>query len=91
MTLFVWNEEAEVRKARQDQVDPRLQELHELVVADRLAQVNLEKETEDMWHMSECEKYGYTYGCNLKCPVLLRGCCDIEGEVMRELGVETNT
>ena len=88
MTLFVWNEEAEVRKARQDQVDTRLQELHELVVADRLAQVNLEKETEDMRYMSECEKYGYNDGCNLNCPVLLRGCCDIEGEVMRELGVD---
>lgn len=88
MTLSVWNGESEVRKAQQDQVNARLQELHELAVADRLAQVNLEKETEDMRYMSECGKYGYNDGCNLNCPVLLRGCCDIEGEVMRELGVE---
>ena len=65
-----------------------IQELRELVRADYLAQINLDKETEDMRYMSECDKYGYTYGCTLECPVLSRGDCDIKDEVMRELGVE---
>ena len=42
---------------------------------DRMAQINLEEETEDMRYMTECEKYGYTYGCDSECPVLMRGEC----------------
>lgn len=48
---------------------------------DRMAQVNLEEETEEMRGMTECEKYGYTYGCDSECPVFMRGECMHTDEV----------
>lgn len=46
---------------------------------DRMALVNLDEETEEMRYMSECEKWGYTWGCD-GCPVRERGECKYEVE-----------
>ena len=37
-------------------------------------------------YMSDCERYGFVYGCDAECPVLARGEC--ENELTRELVVE---
>lgn len=37
-------------------------------------------------YMSDCERYGFVYGCDAECPVLARGEC--ENELTHELGVE---
>ena len=37
-------------------------------------------------YMSDCERYGFMYGCDAECPVLARGEC--ENELMHELEVE---
>lgn len=42
---------------------------------NHMALVNLEEETEEMRGMTECERYGYTYGCDSECPVIVRGEC----------------
>jgi len=35
--------------------------------------------------MTDCEKYGMTYGCNAECPVLIDGKCELQNEENKEL------
>ncbi len=35
--------------------------------------------------MTECEKYGMTWGCDLDCPVLRAGQCELKDAENREL------
>ena len=35
--------------------------------------------------MTDCEKYGMSYGCNEDCPVLLAGKCELQDSVNKEL------
>lgn len=35
--------------------------------------------------MTDCEKYGMTYGCNEECPVLLAGKCELKDSDNAEL------
>jgi len=39
--------------------------------------------------MTDCEKYGMTYGCNVECPVLIAGKCELQNEENKELYLET--
>ena len=44
-------------------------------IYDCMPIVYLEVCPEEMRGMTECEKYGYTYGCDPECPVFMRGGC----------------
>ena len=35
--------------------------------------------------MTDCEKYGMTYGCNTECPVLIAGKCELQDSDNKEL------
>jgi hypothetical protein len=35
--------------------------------------------------MTDCEKYGMTYGCNEDCPVLIAGKCELQDSDNKEL------
>lgn len=35
--------------------------------------------------MNECEKYGMTYGCDVDCPVLRAGECELQDSDNKEL------
>lgn len=35
--------------------------------------------------MSDCFKYGMSYGCNERCPVLISGKCDLQDDENKEL------
>ena len=35
--------------------------------------------------MTDCEKYGITYGCNIDCPVLIEGKCKLQDAENKEL------
>lgn len=35
--------------------------------------------------MSDCEKYGMTWGCDINCPVLQRGECELKDAENKEL------
>ena len=49
--------------------------LKSLAFCDFMPLVDLEVAPEEMRGMTECEKYGYTYGCDSECPVFMRGEC----------------
>ena len=35
--------------------------------------------------MTDCERYGMSYGCDVDCPVLLAGECELQGNENKEL------
>lgn len=35
--------------------------------------------------MTDCEKYGMTYGCNTECPVLVAGKCELQDDENKKL------
>lgn len=47
----------------------------DIYLNDCMPMVDLEFYPDEMLGMTECERYGYTYGCDSECPVLMRGEC----------------